>query len=450
MEVVESRGRTMNEHSQVIARVAKMVHDEALQRRVGGHGLRVVNVMWEDCARYKGSAVGPNISDMTLQIQHGGHDPGRRGVTLLPVIRAPNFSDRTGDVPLERLFLLAGNHAGRPLELVSLREFLGDLRRFLTEPDAWDGPGVSLLADGETHALVSPQTCFLPVARGGVATFNPVLFNYQSRPADPAVLAILATPEGTSVTVIDNGRDPFAPGQVWGQRLFFNHNGQRASLTGRRLSDVVAAAGAGEPRAVGYGLPVDRESAGGVNTVLLIQVPLRQRPRPVTYGAFAQMDFMEMERGISMPPDLEDAVIGHGELEGPFTEIAGLPIERDPRYPVRVTVQFYKATSTGEIDDRDLAQIAALQELVYLDADFTGSLVLDDARRPTQWSDAEFEPPGWWSEFWDRFEEDAGTPRAVAIARLRAAGTVLAWGSQWDLRRELVRRGYRVRRPHGG
>jgi hypothetical protein len=47
--------------------------------------------------------------------------------------------------------------------------------------------------------------------------------------------------------------------------------------------------------------------------------------------------------------DVEEAVIGHGKVEGPFTEIDGLEIERDERYPIRVTVQFYKATSNGAV-----------------------------------------------------------------------------------------------------
>ena len=62
---------------------------------------------------------------------------------------------------------------------------------------------------------------FLPIPKSGVATFNPVLFNYQSYPGDPAVLTILATREGTSTTIIDNQRDGFGAGRTWGQRLFF-------------------------------------------------------------------------------------------------------------------------------------------------------------------------------------------------------------------------------------
>ena len=55
--------------------------------------------------------------------------------------------------------------------------------------------------------MASAQACFLPIPNKGKADFNPVLFNYQSIPDDPAVLAILATREGTSVTVIDNQRE---------------------------------------------------------------------------------------------------------------------------------------------------------------------------------------------------------------------------------------------------
>ena len=111
-----------------------MVQDVALQRTAAGLGLHVVNVLWEDCARYAGSCVGPNISDVTLQIQHAVPGSQHLALTLLPVLRPPNFSDRTADLPLEQIFLLCGNQVGRDLELVSLRELLGDLRRFLSRP----------------------------------------------------------------------------------------------------------------------------------------------------------------------------------------------------------------------------------------------------------------------------------------------------------------------------
>lgn len=43
------------------------------------------------------------------------------------------------------------------------------------------------------------------------------------------------------------------------------------------------------------------------------------------------------------------AVAGHGKVEGPFTEIDDLDIERDDRYPARVRVQFYAARRASSV-----------------------------------------------------------------------------------------------------
>ena len=80
----------------VIHRVVAMPQDRQLRQRVQHHGLSLVNVTWEDTGRSHGSSVGPNISDVTLQVR----EPTGRGVRthLLPVFRYPNFSDRTADI----------------------------------------------------------------------------------------------------------------------------------------------------------------------------------------------------------------------------------------------------------------------------------------------------------------------------------------------------------------
>ena len=85
--------------------------------------------------------------------------------------------------------------------------------------------------------------------------------------------------------------------------------------------------------------------------------------------------------------DVEQAVLGHGPNLGPFNEGHNLRLVRDPKFPIRITVQFYKATSNGVVDESDLDGIAKSIGSVYEHADFVGSLVLpeDDARRPTAW-----------------------------------------------------------------
>jgi len=112
---------------------------------------------------------------------------------------------------------------------------------------------------------------------------------------------------------------------------------------------------------------------------------------------------------MKMDSDVEIAVIGHGEVEGPFTEIDGLEIERDPRFPVRVTVQFYKATSNGIVSAGDMQQIADQIDRVYSEADYVGSLVVDGgSERPTEYDGSKDEPANWWAVFWKRFESNTG------------------------------------------
>ena len=99
--------------AQTIQQVVRMPQDQRLQQMAQRHGLNVVNVMWEDTGRFQGSSVGPNISDLTLQVRENLANGGVR-THLLPVIRHPNFSDRTADVRADKLWVRVGNHRGEP------------------------------------------------------------------------------------------------------------------------------------------------------------------------------------------------------------------------------------------------------------------------------------------------------------------------------------------------
>jgi hypothetical protein len=393
----------------VIQRTANMTGDQDTVRLVHKYGLNILNLTWEDTGRYKNSSVGPNISDMTLQVQQKDPYSDQYNLTCMPVIRYPNFSDKTGDVELDKFFILVGNEKGENLKRVSLRDFLGDLRKYMSEPNSWKGERKSLLAGRDTHVLVSAQACFLPIPKEGIAEFNPVLFNYQSVEGDPAVLTILATREGTSITVIDNKRDGFKAGRTWGQRLFFNQDGERASLTGKRLSDYI------EDGDDGYSASDKPGEKEGLNMVMLIQVPLKQK-NPMRFGyacdeSMPMASLKCMEKKDEEAGNVENAVIGHGKVEGPFTEIAGLDIERDPAYPIRVTVQFYKATGNGVVTESDIKQIAEQIDKVYAKADYVGSLVVGgDTKRPTEYTGDKNRPSNWWNEFWKRHNGDTCKP----------------------------------------
>lgn len=408
-------------HSDAIQKTISMTGNAEAQALATKHGLKILDVTWEDTGRYKGSNVGPNISDMTLQILDSSTRP-----RCLPVIRKPNFADITGDVAMESFGLLVGNEKSGPLKKISLREYLGSLREYLSKPGSWKGERTSLLAEGkDVDVLVSAQACFLPIPGEGKAEFNPVLFNYQSRKGAPAVLAILVTREGTSATIIDNTRDKFAAGGgTWGQRLFHNINGKRHSLTGTRLADFKAAGGDATTSA-------EEADKGGTNMVLLIQVPLVQ-PQPTrsfdydeSFGATKGMSPQSFGGGVMrsagpmkrMSRSIEDAVIGHGVDEGAYTEIDDLAIERDTRFPIRVTVQFYKGTEDGVVTAEDMTAIAAQIEKVYADAKYVGSLVTDlNTGRSTEWDPAGAvkEPGDWWDNFWAKHLEETGeTPEQV-------------------------------------
>lgn len=432
-------------YRRVVSDTSGMVRDARARQLARKHGLEIYDLTWEDTGRFKGSAVGPNISDVTIQVQQMDPRDEKFRLSCMPVIRAPNFSDRTGDVSPERFFLRVGNEKGGALRRISLAELLKNPTTYLSRPASWHARKTSLFdAKRDTHVLVGAQACFLPVPKAGEATFNPVLFNYQSVAQDPAVLTILATREGTSITVIDNQRDRFQAGPTWGQRLFFNQGGRRASLTGRRKSDFVGETPPADPTDPSR-TPPEAAAERGLNLVLLIQVPLKQKrpkvyPPPPTSPA-PPTTAAPGAGGARRGSDVEDAVVGHGKVDGPFTEIDDLEIARDPDYPVRVTVQFYKATSNGVVDEADMTDIARQIERVYAEADFVGSLVTEgDTGRPTEHGGPKFQPPRWWADFWARHRQDTGlTPDETLALLRRLHGPEYVPASEAELLRELER-----------
>ncbi|MDP3232844.1 MAG: hypothetical protein Q8N26_08710 [Myxococcales bacterium] len=380
---------------EVIERVVAMPNDGDLQARASRRGLGVMNVMWEDTGRFEGSSVGPNISDLTLQVRERVGEQVR--TSLLPVIRYPNFSDTTADVKADTVWLRVGNERDRATKrAVRLTDVLENLKEYLTAPGSLKGSG-NLLARRDTHFLVSAQHVFVPLPREGKAEFNPVLFNYQSSPGNPAVLTLLITREGLSARVIEN-----KPGdqteQGWGQQLFFNDKGQKTTFTAERKTAVANRIASGNATKGDEGA-LDE----GADMMMLVQVPLK-------YRESHRGGFSALGDALAAPPsamegaseksaarasvedlrsDVEQAVIGHGDAIGPHDECGGLELERDDRFPVRVTVQFYKATSNGVVSETDLADVERSIKRVYENGDFVGSLVVPtsdkDRQRPTSW-----------------------------------------------------------------
>jgi len=382
-------------HRDVVTSVANMVSDQRAQELASARGLNVLNVMWEDTGRWQGSSVGPNISDVTIEVETELAN-GKFERHLMPVIRYPNFTDKTSDIKLDQFFVRVGNEKeGRKLRTVSLRQLLAKPGKYMSLPSNGKIKGGTLLAERDSHALVSAQHAFLPIRSGGKTKFWPVIFNYQSYDKNPAVLTILVTRQGASMTIIDNTRDTVGAAGSWGQRLYFNKSGQRAPLTAERLQDVKS-----------KGVTMNGESAASLgddaNLLMMIQVPLVVKQRAGGNGPWmAEGGYLDDEMGAaagsgalapmtkrSAAPDLDTAVLGHGPTEGPYTELDALTIERDERFPVRVTVQFYQATSNGVLDKAAMAKMVGQIDKVYAKGDYIGSLVTPspaDINRPTNW-----------------------------------------------------------------
>jgi len=339
--------------------------------------------------------------------------------SALPLIRYPNYEDLTWDVPIEKIPLVVGNEIGGKLYTITLKEYLDHFRMYLSKPDQWAGNKTTLLADRDSHVIMSSQACFLPVPKGDEATFNVSIYNYQSYESNPAVLAITATSQGTSAQIVDQSG-------YRGQKLYFNKNGQRASFIGQRLSD----------NRKERGVSVEGEMTQQEkqqNMIMIIQVPLKQKARPMRdlgwdcdedlqingYGG-AMLECESVKCCSVVPPssmpemkrrvireeaDVEEAIIRVGETEGEFREVGGIEIERDTRFPVRVTLQFYKSTANGVINDKAVKTIATQIEMSRKNADFVGSLVVTpgDTGRPTEHKPVTPAPrrtPDWWPVFW--------------------------------------------------
>ena len=78
-------------YQQVIEQTISMVSNPRAQNLARQFGLNILDITWEDTGRYKNSAVGPNISDMTIQVQHRHPQTDQHELYLMPVIRHPQL-----------------------------------------------------------------------------------------------------------------------------------------------------------------------------------------------------------------------------------------------------------------------------------------------------------------------------------------------------------------------
>ena len=362
--------------------VAGLQSNLRLRLLAESHGLNIVSVAWEDTARTKGSCWGPNISDMTLAVVP---DPTHRDKTRpMPIIRRPNFADVTTDCDMNLFNVVVGNEYGfcNGKETIPFKTYLENITTY-TDNDSIG----NLVLPRDEKILTSTQACVLPLHEGSVE-FNVQLYNYGSFGDSPGVLVILASSEGTSTCVVD-GTTP----------LYFNKAGMAANFLAQRLSDDR------HRRGVPVDGPMTAEEKNR-NALFVFQVPLkRPAPKPAMYyesvccsndeecggagGCFGDDDWGDdvPERdeiiigragGPTKRRGFEGAVLGTTEGFMEYTGTRDLSLERDERFPIRCTIQYYNVTDTADVSETMLADIAG-----RLSAD-ASSLVLNTTNRITE------------------------------------------------------------------
>lgn len=353
----------------LIEKVQSMQYDKLAQALAREDGLSIQSVTWEDCGRTKGSCWGPNISDMTLQVKG---DDGE--YHAMPVIRQPNFEDKTHDVPLDTFQIKVGNESGAPtLTRMTLRQFLENIGNYVKDGTI-KGP---MLAERDTHVIHSVQACFLPAEDGKEVNFNVSLYNYQSTAEHPAVLTVVVSAHGTSTQVVGSTKYD-------SQKLMFNKNGKACDFGAERLKDVRANAGA-----VVEGAMNDQEDEN--RRLYIIQIPLKIPPRPVRpfsggYECMAMCAMPAAASGVMMKSaGMDHAQLKIGKEMGDFNGLNKLTIERDPAYPIRVTEQLYKIVSSGDINREEMKAVANDIKASEQKGINGSSLVLENTNRPTEW-----------------------------------------------------------------
>jgi hypothetical protein len=214
-------------------------------------GLDITKVTWEDVGRSNNSCWGHQISDMTLAVEG----------ELCPVVRKPNFTDLTCDLPINQFKVKVGNEDGKEtLELISLKEYLSSI-------PSKNGP-VNLIRDRDNKILVSSQACILPLTDGKVE-FRPKLYNYQTRSDSSALLVVLSTSTGTSSQImLDKPQD-----------LVYNLNGRICHFLATRLRDDRKA------RGVALEGKMDKEEIER-NLIAVYCIPLKQKEIKRSYGGY--------------------------------------------------------------------------------------------------------------------------------------------------------------------
>jgi len=370
--------------SQLISNIASIANNNKIRSQAKRVDLNISNVTWEDCARYKNSCFGPNISDMTLQVNK----------QRLPLIRYENFNDKTIDTHLDKFNVTVGNEStNTPLKRISLKEYLTNASLYINSkvPSLY-------CEEKDTNILTSAQYCILPLSNDTVE-FNVNLYNYQSYTSNPTVLVLVCSQKGTSAQTVFQGDT----------NLYFNNAGNACNYVAERLKD--------ERKRL------DKDIEGAMdadeserNTLFIFQIPLKVKQQERNYNIGCATSYLgytgiKKSKGVyptssnsmslqsynigNMPISMsmsfnessrargmDNAMLSVSKHHSKFEGVKDV-IERDPQFPIRVTCQFYKVTDSVEIPDDTFTEMKERIDKIYKND--ASSLVTEKTNRSTEW-----------------------------------------------------------------
>ena len=379
-----------NSYKDLIQKTVNMTINPKILNMISEKGLSIINVAWNELSGQKKKESVFDVSDITVQVAAFNPSNNIYFFNSVPEIRYPDFNDRTSEVAIDKLFLYTGNEKGNRLQAVCLNDILENVPKYLTRASSWKSKNKSLILKNEKYIRINAQVSLLPVSSEGTADFTPVIFNQKAFKNNPAVLSILATKNGTSITVIDNAMDIFEPGQSFGQKLFFNKNGLKTNLNIKRNLNEISETDESKSEKL-----KETKTNKDINIFTVIQVPLKQKNPQTSKTAQAGLA-LEFYSG----SNIENTAEGLKKNQGPFREIDNLSIERDFNQPIIMTVQFLKTIVSSDISDKEISEIKTLIDRIYSNPDYIYSLLIANIPdKPSESSKDKKDQKKWWDIF---------------------------------------------------
>ncbi len=277
----------------------------ALDSAAGPKGYRCAEVSWEDGQRGTTggslSCWGGNISDVRLWEKSG---------KKLFTLRSQNWNERLGFVGTRGIAVVVNGpdvEGGSPaLESITLENYL----RTMKHASYAGAPAGDMTAPPDGAVSVRFQAVFLPVADFAAAVAPPLttefcteVYNYNTRDdADPRNLLLLCTPQGTAVQQDGAGAQRLYYHAVDEKKIIHRYwlEAERSTHAvgveqKETQAEATAAAARGKSSAIIIGVP---GMGTRFNVQMLIQVPLKQKPKPRhTYASMSLLEAASSYKG---------------------------------------------------------------------------------------------------------------------------------------------------------